>query len=347
MQKVTRVLVVDDSAIIRTQLSKELNRDPEIEVVGTAADPYIARDKIVKLKPDVLTLDVEMPKMDGLTFLGKLMKFHPMPVIMVSSYTESGSEAALKAMDMGAVDVMSKPKGSTGSGMGELTIQLIDKVKAAARVNMKTRKSLLQSRPSTITRVSLTKSFAKDRIIAMGASTGGVDAIKEVLIRMPTNAPPIVITQHMPEGFTATFAKRLDQDCALEVREAKNLDVLKPGLALIAPGNHHLTIRKNASGYIAEVKNGPIVCRHRPSVEELFNSAAKQAGKNSIGVIMTGMGKDGAEGLLNMRKAGAKTIAQNKETSVVFGMPQEAIKLDAAESIVPLHKITETILKMV
>jgi len=346
MLKRIKVLVVDDSAIIRNFLTKELSKDPEIEVVGSASDPYIARDKIVKLKPDVLTLDIEMPRMDGLTFLKKLMKFYPMPVIMVSAYTEEGCETTLNALEIGAVDVMLKPT-DLQSGLADMSIQLIDKVKAAGHVKMHVKTASMQQstvRPAAPLNHGLVRS--SDKIIAMGASTGGTQALAEVLMHMPVNSPGILIVQHMPEKFTATFARRLNELCAIEVREARDGDVVQSGLALVAPGSDHLTLRRTGTRYSAEVRQGPLVCRHRPSVEELFNSVAKNAGDKAIGVIMTGMGRDGAEGLLNMRQAGARTIAQDEASCVVFGMPKEAIKLGGAEKIVPLHKIPETILQM-
>jgi two-component system chemotaxis response regulator CheB len=347
MQNKIKVLVVDDSAIIRNYLTNELNKDPDIEVVGSAIDPYIARDKIVQLKPDVITLDIEMPRMDGLTFLKKLMKFYPMPVIMVSSYTEAGCETTLNALEFGAVDVMLKPRMDLQGSLADLSIQLIDKVKAAARVKMRSIKTEAPKRDMSSSG-TLSQGLVKsaERIIALGASTGGTEALREVLMRMPPNSPPIMIVQHMPENFTAAFAQRLNKQCQIEVREAKQGDTLKPGLALLAPGNDHLLLRKSGSRYFAELQHAPLVCRHRPSVEVLFDSVAKHAGEKAIGVIMTGMGSDGAQGLLNMRQAGARTIAQDEASCVVFGMPKEAIKLGGAEKIVSLRKIPETILQM-
>lgn len=348
MHSAIKVLVVDDSAIIRKYLTTELGKDPEIEVVGSASDPYIARDKIVELKPDVITLDIEMPRMDGLTFLKKLMKFYPLPVIMVSAYTEEGCETTLNALEFGAVDVMLKPRMDLQNRLPELSIQLIDKVKAAARVKIRKGAASASKKEAAAPAGTLNHGMVKsaDKIIAMGASTGGTEALRDVLMRMPQNSPPIMVVQHMPENFTAAFAQRLNKQCAIEVREAKSGDTLKPGLALIAPGNDHLLLKRSGSRYFAELQNTPLVCRHRPSVEVLFDSVAKYGGANAIGVIMTGMGNDGAQGLLNMRQAGARTIAQDEASCVVFGMPKEAIKLDAAEKIVPLHKISETILQM-
>lgn len=346
MPKIIKVLVVDDSAIIRNFLTKELNKDPEIEVVGSATDPYIARDKVVQLKPDVITLDVEMPRMDGLTFLKKLMKFYPLPVIMVSAYTEAGCDTTLNALEFGAVDVMLKPQMDQKDRMAELSIQLIDKVKAAARVKIGKGAGDAKKKAETSSVLSQGLVKSTDKVIAIGASTGGTEALKEVLVRMPKNAPGIMIVQHMPENFTAAFAQRLNSQCTIEVKEAKNGDTLRSGMALLARGNEHLLLKKSGSRFYAEVKHAPLVCRHRPSVEVLFNSVAKCAEKKSIGVILTGMGHDGAQGLLNMRQAGAKTVAQDESSCVVFGMPKEAIKLNAAEKIVPLKNIAETILRL-
>ncbi len=344
MRKTIKVLVVDDSSIIRNFLTTELNKDPDIEVVATASDPYIARDKIVKLKPDVITLDIEMPRMDGLTFLKKLMKFYPLPVIMVSAYTEQGCTTTLNALESGAVDVMLKPSSSDKNSMADLSIQLIDKVKAAARVKMLSKEALKKRAPASPLSQGLVKSAEK--IIAIGASTGGTEALREVLSRMPPNSPGIMVVQHMPENFTAAFAQRLNTQCSIEVREAKNGDTLKPGLALIAPGSDHLLLKKTGSRYFAELKRAPLVCRHRPSVEVLFNSVTKYAGEKAIGVIMTGMGNDGAQGLLNLRQAGGRTIAQDEASCVVFGMPKEAIKLGGVEKTTSLRKIPELILQM-
>lgn len=348
MPKPIKVLVVDDSAIIRNYLTTELSKDPEIEVVGSASDPYIARDKIVKLKPDVLTLDIEMPRMDGLTFLKKLMKFYPLPVIMVSAYTEEGCETTLNALEIGAVDVMLKPRMDLQNRLADLSIQLVDKVKAAAKVSIRPKTSAVVKKETVSPATPLSERLVKssDKVIAIGASTGGTEALREVLMRMPVNSPGIVIVQHMPENFTAAFAQRLNSQCGIEVKEARQGDTLRPGLALLAPGNEHLLLRKSGNRYFAELKHAPLVCRHRPSVEVLFDSVAKVAGKEAIGVLMTGMGNDGAQGLLNLRQAGARTIAQDEASCVVFGMPKEAIKLDAAEKVVPLGKIPEAILQM-
>jgi len=333
-----RVLIVDDSDVVCRIFARELSRDPEIEVIGTAPDPYVARDKIVSLKPDVVTLDIEMPRMDGLTFLRKLMAHYPLPVVIVSSLTPRGGESALDAICAGAVEVLSKPGESYA--LGEMSAELIDKVKAAARVDV--RKTEPVPKPPASQRLSMTKT--SNKIVAMGASTGGTHALESVLSAMPANAPAILIVQHMPAYFTQAFADRLDGLCALEVREARDGDSVVPGRALIAPGNHHMLLRRLGARYGVEVKKGPLVCRHRPSVDVLFKSVAQIAGPDSVGVLMTGMGVDGAEGLSQMRQRGARTIAQDQESCVVFGMPREAIDRGAAEKIVSLERIPQSIL---
>lgn len=336
-----RVLVVDDSAIARKVITEALESDPEIEVVGAAPDPYIARDKIIQLAPDVLTLDVEMPRMDGVTFLQKLMRHHPMPVVMVSSLTQQGAETTMSAMEAGAVDVVAKPVMEKHN-LSEITVELVDKVKSAARAKV-TKTPITASAPKALK--PLTSMVATtNKIVAIGASTGGTEALKNVLTRMPANSPGILVVQHMPETFTSAFAARLDELSTINVREAKNGDSLTPGLCLIAPGNKHLLLRRSGARYYVEVKDGPLVCRHRPSVEVMFNSIAKTAGKNAVGVIMTGMGADGAKGMLNMKNSGAYTIAQDEKTCVVFGMPKEAIKLGAVDRVVSLGNIPEAIL---
>jgi len=334
-----RVLIVDDSSIVRQVLTKALSSDPDIEVVGSAPDPFIARDKIIELKPDVITLDVEMPRMDGVTFLRKLMKHFPLPVVMVSSLTQKGAETTLEAMEAGAVEIVAKPVMEKHN-LAEITEELIEKVKAAARAKIKPITS-----HSAVTRPALTSmSATTNKVVAIGASTGGTEALKEVLSRMPVNSPGIVVVQHMPETFTKAFADRLNAASTISVREAVDGDSVIPGLCLVANGSKHMLLRRSGSRYYVEVKDGPYMCRHRPSVEMLFNSVAKTAGKNSIGVIMTGMGNDGAQGMLNMKQAGASTIAQDEESCVVFGMPKEAIKLGGVDKVVPLGRIPETIL---
>ena len=341
-----KVLVVDDSAIVRKILSQELGRRPGIEIVGTAPDPYVARDKIVALEPDVLTLDVEMPRMDGITFLRKLMKYHPMPVIVLSSLTPQGGKTALEALEAGAVDVMCKPGGSYS--VGDVCDVLIEKIKAASRARIPqcrpaTDGEPTQTRdPKSPERLSMTETTNK--IFAIGASTGGVQALTCVLSSLPANAPGTVVVQHMPAHFTTSFAERLNTKCAMSVKEAEDGDHVVSGRVLIAPGGLHMLLQRSGANYFVTLKDGPLVCRQKPSVEVLFNSVAKFAGANAIGAILTGMGDDGATGLLNMRHAGAHTIAQNEESCVVFGMPKEAIARGAAERIVPLDRVAENLI---
>lgn len=345
MSKKIKVVIVDDSAMVRKVLTKELSKDPEIEVVGTAPDPYIGRDKIVFLKPDVLILDIEMPKMDGLTFLEKLMKYYPMPVIIVSSLAKEGCEVALRALELGAVEVMAKP--GAAYTVQDLSEQLIEKVKAASQIKRFER--LLQKREAPTLRPSVNQPFFKtsNKIVAIGASTGGTEAIKEVLTRLPVGIPPILVVQHMPEHFTRAFAERLNTLCKFEVKEAEDGELASPGKVLIAPGNRHLVLKRSGAQYYVEIKNGPLVYHQRPSVEVLFSSVAQSAGSNALGVIMTGMGKDGATGLLEMKNAGAFTIAQDEESSVVYGMPKEAVALGAAMKIASLDKIAQIVLENV
>ncbi|MEI8344521.1 MAG: chemotaxis response regulator protein-glutamate methylesterase [Candidatus Omnitrophota bacterium] len=340
MPKKIRVLVVDDSSVVRNILATELSKDPEIEVVATAADPYIARDKIVLLEPDVLTLDVEMPRMDGVTFLGKLMASKPMPVIILSSLTPSGCETALKALELGAIDVMQKPEMDLAAKLSEMIQQLCDRIKAAYsakyRFQVKAQRLTPTVRPPIVMSAMMKTT---DKIVVIGASTGGTEAIRAIIPILPADFPGVVITQHMPEKFTQTFAESLNATSKLEVREAQNNDTVRPGLVLIARGNYHMLLRRSGARYYVEVKDGPLVCRQRPSVEVLFDSAAKYAGRNAIGVILTGMGNDGAQGLLHMREAGAFTIAQDEKSCVVYGMPKEAVKVGAAQKILPLDEI--------
>ncbi len=330
-----RVLIVDDSATVRQVFTKELARDPEIEVIGTAPDPYVARDKIVELKPDVVTLDIEMPRMDGLTFLRKLMQHYPLPVIIVSSLTPAGGEVALEALQVGAVDVMCKP--GAAYSVGDMSVQLIDKIKAAAGVSVKKRLADKSATKAVVERLAMTRTTNK--VLAMGASTGGTEALTDVLTALPANAPGIVIVQHMPELFTRSFADRLNGLCAIEVKEAANGDTVIPGKALIAPGNYHMLLRRSGARYYVEVKAGPLVTRHRPSVDVLFKSVARYAGRNAVGVIMTGMGGDGADGMKEMHDNGALTIAQDEASCVVFGMPKEAIARGGVDHVVPLSRI--------
>jgi two-component system chemotaxis response regulator CheB len=339
-----KVMIVDDSAIVRQVLSRELSRASDITIVGTAPDPYVARDKIVQLRPDVVLLDMEMPRMDGLTFLRKLMKHFPLPVIIVSSLTPKGGELAMEALNSGAVEVMCKP-GSAIS-VNDMSADLIDKIRVAARARIG---SYNHQRVNTYPRPQVRLSQAKmtNTVIAVGASTGGTQAILTMLSYMPANSPGTVIVQHMPEQFTASFADRLNQLCDMEVREAKNNDTVMPGTVLIAPGNYHMLLRRSGARFFVNVKNGPLVCGHRPSVEVLFKSVAHAAGRNAVGVILTGMGKDGASGLLEMRNNKAKTIAQDEKSCVVFGMPKEAINMGAADYVLPLKNIPEKLIQLV
>lgn len=342
LNNTVRVLVVDDSAIVRKILTQELSRHSDIEIVGTAPDPFIARDKILALHPDVLTLDVEMPRMDGITFLRKLMKYQPMPVIVLSSLTPEGGKTAMEALEAGAVEVMCKPGGSYS--VGDVCNTLVDKIKAAsrARINRAPAERLHAVAPAQ--RLSMTETTNK--IFAIGASTGGVQALTCVLSALPANAPGTVVVQHMPAHFTTSFAQRLNNECAVNVKEAQDGDHVVPGRVLIAPGGWHMLLQRSGANYYVTLKDGPPVCHQRPSVEVLFNSVAKYAGANAVGAILTGMGDDGATGLLNMRQAGAHTIAEDEQTCVVFGMPKEAIARGGAERVVPLGKVAETLINL-
>jgi two-component system chemotaxis response regulator CheB len=335
---VIRVLIVDDSAIVRKVLSEELSRFDDIEVVGTAVDPYAARDKIVKLQPDVVTLDIEMPRMDGLSFLAKLMKHFPIPVIIVSSLAPENSETALQALAMGALDVVSKPGSTFSTPDVAHLIRAIRGVKTA-----KVRKAMERGAANN----SATRNVVLEtthKILAIGASTGGTKAIETVLTAFPPTMPGIVLVQHMPEHFTRAFANRLNTICAVEVREAQDDDPVVPGVALIAPGNFHMQLMRSGASYYVRVKDGPQVHHQRPAVDVLFQSVAQNAGRNAIGVLLTGMGADGAKGLLAMRESGGRTFAEDESTCVVFGMPREAIKLGAAERVIPLHDMAKTVI---
>jgi two-component system, chemotaxis family, protein-glutamate methylesterase/glutaminase len=329
-----RVLIVDDSAIVRKVLTEALASEPDLEVVGTAPDPYVARDKIVRLRPDVLTLDIEMPRMDGLTFLKKLMQFHPMPVIIISSLAQSSSQAALEALQCGAVEVLAKPGGPYS--VGELKHDLPHKVRAAANARVGRAKPQL-SAPTPATLVL--PGASSSTVIAIGASTGGTEAIREVLTSLPQNMPGVLIVQHIPPVFSLAFANRLNDLCRLRVKEAADGDRLTAGLVLIAPGNFHMTLLKAGGEYRVAIQNGPRVCYQRPSADVLFESVARVAKGDAIGAILTGMGADGAQGLLQMKRAGARTIAQDEASCVVFGMPREAIRMGAVDHIVPLDRV--------
>ncbi len=341
--KAIRVLVVDDSAVVRNMLCRELAKDPSIEVIGSAPDPYLARDKIVALNPDVLTLDIEMPHMDGLTFLRRLMEYHPMPVVVVSSLTAQGTRTAVEALEAGAVDVLGKP-GSSYS-VENLSADLIQKVRLAyrARLTCSTPAPKRSPKPKGAASALATT----EKILAIGASTGGVQALTRVLTELPADAPGTVIVQHMPARFTKSFAERLDTLCQVRVKEAQDGDGVFAGQVLLAPGGYHMLLRRSGARYYVQVKDGPEVFHQKPSVEVLFQSVAQTAGRNAVGAILTGMGGDGAKGLLLMRQAGARTIAQDEATSVVFGMPQEAIKCGAAEHVTALPDVARKMLDLV
>ncbi len=345
MAKPIKVLIVDDSAVVRKVFSEELSKESDIEVVGTAPDPYVARDKIVALNPDVITLDIEMPRMDGLSFLKKLMRYYPIPVIIVSSLTPKGGKMALEALSTGALEVISKPSGSYS--VGEMSIQLIDKIRAVAGV--KVNPSMFAGNNNNAQVKNKTKALTEttNKIVAIGASTGGTEALKVVLTEMPPNAPGILVVQHMPAKFTTSFAERLNEISSITVKEAADGDSLVNGTALIAPGNFHMLLKKSGARYYVQIKKGPLVHHQRPSVDVLFHSVAEYAGSNAAGVILTGMGHDGANGLLKMREAGARTIAQDENSCIIFGMPKEAIKLGAAEKVVSLNDIRTTVLNMI
>ncbi|MFQ5559476.1 MAG: chemotaxis response regulator protein-glutamate methylesterase [Nitrospinota bacterium] len=351
MKKI-KVLIVDDSAVVRQTLGGILSSDPEIEIMGTAIDPFDAAQKIKQGRPDVITLDVEMPRMDGITFLHKIMAQNPVPVVMCSSLTEKGCETTLKALEYGAVEIIQKPKMGTKQFLEESKVAICDAVKAAARAKLKkipkgktiapklTADAVLQ-KPKNLAMLRTT-----EKIAAIGASTGGTEALRVFLEGFAADSPGIVIVQHMPENFTASFAKRLDSLCRISVKEAENNDTVMRGRALIAPGSKHMLLKRSGAKYFVEIKDGPLVSRHRPSVDVLFRSAARFAGKNAVGAIMTGMGDDGAKGLLEMKQSGAITIAQNEKTSVVFGMPNEAIKLGAVDHVLPLYSISGKIITL-
>lgn len=341
MNRPVRVLIVDDSSLVRRVLGEQLARQPGIEVVGTAPDPFVARDMILSHKPDVLTLDIEMPRLDGLSFLRKLMKYHPIPVIVVSSLTPKGCEMAMACLEAGALDVLCKPGESYS--IGDMSAELGVLVRGAAGVVPRARRVPAPTGAVRKEAPSLSSLRATHKVIALGSSTGGTEALYEVLSALPKQTPGILMTQHMPEGFTASFAERLNAACEIEVREARDGDFVVPGLALLAPGNRHLQLARDGARYVARVSDGPRVCRHRPSVEILFESVARAAGPNAMGVIMTGMGDDGATGLVTMRSAGGFTVAQDEKSCVVFGMPKEAIARGGACRVARLDQIATLI----
>ncbi len=353
MNRKIRVLVVDDSAVVRNTLADILSSDPQIEVIGTAADPYIAADRIREAVPDVITLDVEMPRMDGLTFLQKLMNQRPLPVVICSSLAERMSETTLKAMEYGAVEIIQKPKVGTKTFLEESKVRICDAVKAASQARVdrilacrreiapKLTADAIMEKPKTRAMVQTT-----EKVVVVGASTGGTEALRTFLESMPADSPGIVIVQHMPEGFTRAFAQRLNGICSITVKEAEDNDTVVRGRALIARGNCHLLLKRSGARYYVETKEGPLVSRHRPSVDVLFRSAARYAGKNAVGVIMTGMGDDGARGMKEMKEAGATNIAQDEATSIVFGMPNEAIKFGGVDLVKPLGSIAREVIRL-
>jgi two-component system chemotaxis response regulator CheB len=353
--KKVKVLIVDDSASVRQGLVAVFESDPDIEVVGTASDPFVAARKLTQLTPDVITLDVEMPRMDGLTFLRKLMSQHPIPVVMCSSLVESGSQTLQQALEAGAVDIILKPTAGVAEHLAESRIRICDTVKAASHARLgharKPAPPVLHPEKKLTADVMLPppslRAMAKTtaKVVCIGASTGGTESLREVLTALPASAPGIVVVQHMPEKFTASFAKRLNELCAVEVKEAEDGDVVLQGRVLIAPGNRHTMLTRCGARYQVSVKDGPLVSRHRPSVDVLFRSAAAAAGSNAVGIIMTGMGDDGAHGLEEMKQAGAFTIAQDEATSIVFGMPKEAIARGCVDRVVPLTAIAPELLR--
>jgi two-component system chemotaxis response regulator CheB len=345
-----RVLVVDDSALIRSVLKEIIGSQPDMEVAGVAPDPIAAREMIRRLDPDVLTLDVEMPKMDGLDFLEKLMRLRPMPVVMVSTLTERGSEITMRALELGAVDFVTKPKISIQSGMQEYADLIADKIRAAARARIRRQAPPStpqgqQGQPSAVLPTLKNPLTSSEKLIIIGASTGGTEAIKEFLMQMPSDCPGILIVQHMPEGFTRSFAQRLNSLCRIAVSEAAHGERILPGHAYLAPGHSHLLLARSGANYMTQLDQGPPVNRHRPSVDVLFRSAAAHAGKNAVGVILTGMGRDGAAGMLEMRQAGAWNVAQDEASCVVFGMPREAIAVGAAHEVGPLQALPGMVLE--
>ncbi len=346
-----KVLIVDDSALVRSLLTELINSQPDMSVVGVAPDPYIARDRIKTLDPDVLTLDVEMPRMDGLAFLEKLMRLHPMPVVMVSSLTEKSSDITLRALELGAFDYVTKPKLDISKGLHESCREIVEKIRGAASAKMKNlvkrpgQLNVEKKNSADVVLPSLaTHIMTTEKVVIIGASTGGTEALKDVLTALPADSPGILITQHMPAAFTSAFANRLDRLCRISVKEARDGDRVLPGHAYIAPGDRHLLLARSGANYVTQITDGPLVSRHRPSVDVLFRSAANCAGKNCIGVILTGMGDDGAAGMLEMKQAGAYNIAQDEATCVVFGMPKEAIAHGGVDEVASLTDIPRRIM---
>jgi two-component system chemotaxis response regulator CheB len=346
MQKV-KVLVIDDSPTVRSVLEQIINSDPELEVVGTAEDPLIARDEIKRLNPDVLTLDIEMPRMDGISFLRNLMRLRPMPVVMVSTLTEQGAPLTLEALEIGAIDYVAKPKLAENLGLSGYVEEICSKIKIAAKAKVRAYQPEDKANKSTALAMPdhISSKLDTSRIIGIGASTGGTEAIKEVLTRMPKDCPPIIISQHIPAGFSKSFSQRMDLACAISVKEAQDGDRLQPGLALIAPGDHHLLIKRSGADYYVVLDNGEKVNRHRPSVEVMFDSLNLVSKGHCSVTMLTGMGSDGAQAMARLKKNGARTLAQDEATSVVWGMPGAAVKLNAVDRQVPLQHMTQAILK--
>lgn len=339
---------MDDSALVRQTLSEVLSSDESIEVIGTAADPFVAAERISEQLPDVITLDIEMPRMDGLTFLQKIMTQHPIPVVICSSLVEEGAQSALKALEYGAVDIIAKPRMGSKQFIEDSRTTLCQAVKAAAGARLLPSQPVHKVEPKLTADAVLSRSTSAmvettEKVVVVGASTGGTEALRELLEALPLDAPGMVIVQHMPEMFTRAFASRLNSLCSITVKEAETNDSVLRGHALIAPGNHHMLLKRSGARYYVDIKDGPLVCRHRPSVDVLFRSAARYAGQNAVGVILTGMGDDGANGMLEMKEAGASTIAQDEATCVVFGMPNEAIKRNAVDRVLPLGSIARAI----
>lgn len=341
-----RVLVVDDSALVRQILSQGLSADPEIEVVATASDPYVARDKIMQCRPDVLTLDVEMPRMDGVEFLRRLMPQHPMPVLMVSSLTERGKRITVEALEAGAVDFVTKPASNLQRGLNQMLAELRKKLKVVSKANVSQWRNATYRPPKRTEHRTAALAESTDKVIAIGASTGGTEAIRQILSSLPADMPGMVVVQHMPPGFTDMFAKRLDEQSAMAVKEARDGDRILQGHVLVAPGDYHMEVCRSGGQYHVKCTRAEKVCGHRPSVEVLMQSVAKAVGSNAVGVILTGMGYDGANGLLQMRRAGARTLAQDEATSVVFGMPRAAFERGGAESLAPVHQISDKLMAL-
>jgi two-component system chemotaxis response regulator CheB len=344
----TRVLIIDDSALIRSLLTEIIGKQPDLEVIGAAPDPLVAREMIRALNPDVLTLDVEMPRMDGLDFLEKLMRLRPTPVVMVSTLTERGAEVTMRALELGAIDFVAKPKLGISSGMKELASEICDKIRVAAQAKLHrhvaSRAPATETAPDKLAPARYSR-MSTEKLIAIGASTGGTEAIREVLTRLPPDCPGVLITQHMPPGFTRSFAARMNSVSRIAVSEASDGERVLPGHAYIAPGDRHMRLAKSGSNYIIALDDTEPVNRHRPSVEVLFRSVASVAGRNALGVMLTGMGRDGATGMLEMRNAGSFNIAQDEATCVVFGMPREAIAVGAADEVLPVTAIAERLLQ--